>query len=295
MNKKKHEEIILNCRIFLRGKKLSFELIDTPKEMEKMNYLSEILERSQDLMFFKDKKLKYKYVNSSFANLFECDRDLIYNKSDRDILPEELYNQSERGDLLALENGYYLEIEYFKNRQYQVLKEVVEGGILGIAKDVTDYLKEKEKAEKDSLTTLYNRRKFMELVDEIYMKKEDGYMFLVMDLDDLRDLNNNFGHAKGDEYLKILGEILNTHSKKTFFRIGGDEFAALIKKTEDEVKEMLNSIFERLNNLRLYPKLTISVGGKRLDIKKEYSENYLEVDAILYQVKKKGKNNYLLK
>ncbi|WP_297599261.1 PAS domain-containing protein, partial [uncultured Cetobacterium sp.] len=111
MNKKKHEEIILNCRIFLRGKKLSFELIDTPKEMEKMNYLSEILERSQDLMFFKDKKLKYKYVNSSFANLFECDRDLIYNKSDRDILPEELYNQSERGDLLALENGYYLEIE----------------------------------------------------------------------------------------------------------------------------------------------------------------------------------------
>lgn len=90
-----------------------------------------------DLLFFKDEKLKYKYLNTSFAKLFTKEREEIYGKTDKELLPEELYYQCYNGDI--------------------------------------------------------------ETIDYIYENKIDTYYLILIDLDNLRSLNNNYGHIKGDE------------------------------------------------------------------------------------------------
>ena len=49
-----------------------------------------------------------------------------------------------------------------------------------------------------------------------------------------------------------------------------------------------------LNNINLNPKLSISVGIKKLDLSKDYLYNYEEVDKLLYKVKKNGKNSFII-
>lgn len=285
----------LSLRIYLAKELVIIEILNLSKDQEKMEYLTKILDHSQDLLFFKDEKLKYRYLNTSFAKLFNSKRDNVYGKTDKELLPEELYHQCLKGDLDTIKKGSYIGIENFNNRYYQVLKEFVDGGILGVAKDITDVLEQKKLAEVDSLTELYNRRKFLEIVDYIYENKINTYYLILIDLDNLRDLNNNYGHIKGDEYLKKLGEILNNYPEGLFFRIGGDEFSGLINRSKNEVEEILKKIYSDLINTEFNPQLSISVGAKNLDISKDYLENYTIVDKLLYAAKLKGKGCYILK
>ncbi|MGL5355327.1 MAG: GGDEF domain-containing protein, partial [Cetobacterium sp.] len=139
-----------------------------------------------------------------------------------------------------------------------------------------------------------NRRKFLKMIDYIYENKINSYYLILIDLDDLRNLNNNDGHLKGDEYLKKLGEILNNNSAGLFFRTGGDEFAGLVNRDEKKVREVLDNIYKKLSNLGLTPKLSISTGAAKIEIEKTYLENYETVDKLLYRVKHEGKNNYII-
>ena len=115
-----------------------------------------------------------------------------------------------------------------------------------------------------------------------------------MDLDDLKNLNNEYGHLKGDKYLSKLGEILKKYGSEQFFRIGGDEFAGVIEGNRDDVKNIFTNIFEELRNLEYDPPLSLSVGINKLNINKSYIENYREADSLLYKVKKDGKNSFIL-
>lgn len=284
----------LNLKIYLSDGYVVVEFLNLSEEEKKFQHLTKILDRSQDLLFFKNSSLKYEYLNISFAKLFGKKREEIYGKTDKELLPKELYNQCLNGDLSAIKKGSYIGIERFNNRSYQVLKEFVDGGVLGIAKDITEELKQKSLAEIDSLTGLYNRRKFLEMIDYIYGNEVDSYYLFLIDLDDLRDLNNIYGHIKGDKYLKKLGEILNRYSEGVFFRIGGDEFAGLVNGEESEVKKILKNIYSDLNDLNFKPALSISVGIKKIDITKNYLENYTDADRLLYEAKKSGKKCYVI-
>ncbi|MGL5355328.1 MAG: diguanylate cyclase domain-containing protein [Cetobacterium sp.] len=285
----------LNCKIYSSSNFIVLEFLNLSDEEEKLKYLTRILDHSHDLLFYKDSSLKYKYLNKSFADFFEKEKTAIYNKTDEELLPENLYSQCLKSDLEAMKKGSYIGVEKFGDRDYQVLKEFIDGGVLGVVKDITEELKQTRLAEIDTLTNLYNRRRFLKMIDYIYENKIDEYFLLLIDLDDLRNLNNNFGHLKGDEYLKKLGNIFNSHSEGLFFRIGGDEFAALIQRDEIKVEHFLKELYEELNDLKLNPKLSISIGVSKINTKISYLENYSIVDKLLYQSKCSGKNCYTLK
>lgn len=290
-----HSLITLSMEIQYVDSFYILEFFNLEKSKEELDYLIKILDKSEDLMFFKDSTLKYKYINKSFSDLLNLTKDEIYGKKDTDLFPEELVHQCLRGDLITLEKGHYSEIEKFNDNFYRVLKENINGGILGVAKNITTEIKEKTKAEVDVLTSLYNRRKYIEVIDEIYTKKIQTYYLILIDLDNLRSINNNYGHAIGDFYLKKTGEILNNYTEGIFFRIGGDEFAGLINRDSKKIKVLIDDIFKDINNLNLNPKLSISAGIKLLDINKPYLENYTDVDSILYSVKKYHKGSYTIK
>ena len=284
-----------NCRIYKMDKYIIIEFFNLSEAEKKKRYLAKLLDKTNDLIFFKDATFKYRYVNESCSKMFGLEKEEIYEKLDQELLPGDLYRQCLKGDLITLEKGSYVGIEVFGDRSFQVLKEAVDGGILGVAKDITKELEQQHLAEIDSLTELFNRRKFLKMIDSIYNNHDKNYYLILIDLDNLRTLNNDYGHIKGDEYLIKLGEVLNNYPESTFFRIGGDEFAGLINRDFKEVDNILKEISEKLAELNLNPKLTISVGAKKIDLKKSYLENYSEVDKLLYQAKLNGKNCYILK
>ena len=179
-------------------------------------------------------------------------------------------------------------------RKFRVSKENIDGGILCIARDITDEIEAIKKSEIDNLTGIYNRNKFKDIINEIYLNKESEYYMALIDLDDLRNLNNKYGHVMGDKYLNILGRILKSQNDSVFFRIGGDEFAGLINYNQVCPEEVFKKIFKEINKLSLDPKLSVSVGINKFDITKDYEKNYEITDKVLYEAKKNGKNKFII-
>ena len=106
----------------------------------------------------------------------------------------------------------------------------------------------------DNLTGLYNRRYLLDQLDREFARsaRNESPMSLVMlDLDDLKIINDRFGHNEGDIVLKKLGRILkqNTRASDTAARWGGDEFVLLAPDTDSKgayiIGERVRSQVER--------------------------------------------------
>jgi diguanylate cyclase (GGDEF)-like protein len=90
-----------------------------------------------------------------------------------------------------------------------------------------------EVAKSDELTKIYNRRGFLATAKSLIKKKENqGLRALVMyaDMDNLKIVNDRFGHEDGDFSLRFIADILKeaVRSQDIVARMGGDEFAALV-------------------------------------------------------------------
>ena len=293
------EYINISLKISHEGDYIILEFTDLCNLYEEINFLSRMMDKSKDIMFFKDSNLKYKYVNQSCADLFNCDKGQMLNKDDNELLrqnciDELLYRKLKKGDIKTLKKGNYNHVIYYKERHLNISKECIDGGILCIGADITEEKKANKRAETDVLTGLNNRRKFINDIDEILKYDGSDFYLALIDIDNLKNLNNNYGHLKGDEYLSKLGEILENTSKGRFYRTGGDEFAGLIRLERNALKSMFYDIFDTLKNLNCNPPLTISVGIVPVDINKTHIENYKEADNLLYEAKKKGKNSFIL-
>jgi len=96
----------------------------------------------------------------------------------------------------------------------------------------------------DPMTGIYNRRGFYQKYDELKSLRQGGKATLIsVDLDDLKIINDTYGHTEGDFAIKTLGEALRelVGSNGIYARFGGDEFVALIFDSEfdDNITEHL--------------------------------------------------------
>lgn len=97
----------------------------------------------------------------------------------------------------------------------------------------------KEQVIVDPLTKVYNRACFgMRLKEEIEKSRryKTPFSLLLLDIDNFKHFNNNYGHQAGDEVLRIVARVLrnNTRSSDRVFRYGGEEFAVYLQNTGDE-------------------------------------------------------------
>lgn len=288
-----------SMKISLFEEHILIEMLNLDIQNFQMDFLIRLADKSKDIMFFKDKKLKYLYVNKVYAEFFNKEKDYLIGKTDIELVKDnllsiDLYEQCVVGDKEAIDNGFYHGIEVMGNMHFRVSKENIDGGILGIARDITNEINAIKKSETDQLTGIYNRHKFDEIINEIYSNNMTKYYMALIDLDDLRSLNNIHGHLKGDNYLKVLGKILKEQEDAMFFRIGGDEFIGIIDTDKNCPKEMFENIFKEIEQLNLNPELSISVGIKKLDLSENYEKNYELTDNLLYEAKRIGKNNFII-
>lgn len=152
----------------------------------------------------------------------------------------------------------------------------------------------------DPMTGLYNRRGFDEgarLVLAARTRRRQPVTALLFDLDHFKRINDRFGHAVGDETLKLFASVISTgmRSDDLIARLGGEEFAALIAGTlEDGVAaaERIRVAFETAARAvgGRYVGATVSVGVACGDPKEGMESLIARADQALYDAKNCGRN-----
>ena len=159
-----------------------------------------------------------------------------------------------------------------------------------------------QRALYDPLTNLPNRALFEERYQQVSaISGPDLMAVLFVDLDNFKWVNDEFGHAVGDQVLKELGKRLQLSLRETdtVARLGGDEFVIILEKIrskEDVSKvasKILNNISEPLIIENNSIEITASIGINITDNKTlPYVEILKNSDYAMYQVKDSGKNDF---
>ncbi len=150
----------------------------------------------------------------------------------------------------------------------------------------------------DELTGLSNRRRFFVLAEQylrLAIRGKKRLLLFYIDMDDLKSINDRFGHQEGDRALITLGKVL----KKTFresdiiARIGGDEFVVLLESTDDQDEVLLSRLYEniRQDDAKGIPDYELSVSVGAAQFEPEYpvliDELLSKADALMYAQKRK--------
>jgi diguanylate cyclase (GGDEF)-like protein len=157
----------------------------------------------------------------------------------------------------------------------------------------------------DSLTGLYNRRYFMERIDEEVgraKRYEVPLSLLMLDLDHFKVVNDQHGHLIGDQVLIKVATILKKLRRGDFpGRYGGEEFCILSTNTDlagaEALAERLRKGIEQqaLANGDSLPRVTCSIGVAQFDATMSTSQGLLRhADEALYRAKQAGRNRVFI-
>jgi diguanylate cyclase (GGDEF)-like protein len=158
----------------------------------------------------------------------------------------------------------------------------------------------KEVSFKDEVTRLYNRRFFSIRIEEEvsrYRRFKHPVSVVLLDLDGFKAVNDELGHATGDETLRGVGELLLKHSRgiNVICRYGGDEFAILLVETPKAGAQIYADRIRHVLEYHVFPhgqRISASFGIATLpeDVG-AVAEDLLRVaDEALYAAKRAGKN-----
>ncbi len=151
----------------------------------------------------------------------------------------------------------------------------------------------KYEAEHDKLTSLYNRTGY-----DLFCKnlKIDNLVYLLLDIDNFKLINDKFGHKIGDEVIKrVADSLLEFFGKGNYVsRIGGDEFAIIIRENNESLMEEIEKKVKEINTLLIRPKtnipgVTLSFGVALGDENDNISSLSVKADKALYETKRNGR------
>jgi diguanylate cyclase (GGDEF)-like protein/putative nucleotidyltransferase with HDIG domain len=177
---------------------------------------------------------------------------------------------------------------------HEMLLHLVSLGELSIDKALL-YEQSQEQARHDSLTGLLGHRVFHE---ELTAQLAAGQPFsmLLFDIDDFKQINDLNGHQVGDRALRVVSDALRrgTRSGDTVFRIGGEEFCALLPGlSEIDALTAANALRESVASMAtaLPNPLTVSIGVASFPAHGSTRDELLAcADAAMYASKRRGKN-----
>lgn len=162
-----------------------------------------------------------------------------------------------------------------------------------------------KKAEKDTLTNLYNKGTTQKLIEDCLCSDDikQGYALFIIDVDDFKKVNDSRGHFFGDAFLiEVAHEIKKLFRKEDIVgRIGGDEFIVFMKgitniaiiqyRAEQIIKGFSNIYANEIKDIGISCSIGIALvpyHGKR------FQELFRKADHALYQAKKQGKSRYVI-
>ena len=205
---------------------------------------------------------------------------------------------------------YHICLPSGKERYLRIETTHEDGTQVGLAEDATadtlEKLRIEHECDYDTLTDLYNRRAFHRICAEFFCSPEKlGHAALLMfDLDNLKQINDTFGHDWGDEYIRRTGECFakNAPARTVCARISGDEFNALFYGYNDQdtlradIRALKAALEHSAVQLPSGRELRVSVSGG-IAWYPESSTNLITLrkyaDFAMYQVKHSRKGELL--
>lgn len=159
-------------------------------------------------------------------------------------------------------------------------------------------------AEHDALTGLPNRtlldRKLVDLLERT-SREQKCVAVAFVDLDNFKLVNDNLGHAAGDELLKVVAQRISTRSGANGIvsRIGGDEFIIVLEQSADPIAGRLQAILKGINEpltidgveIRVTCSVGVACSAEHGDTA---SELFANADMALYRAKQSGRNGVQL-
>ncbi len=241
------------------------------------------------------------------CDLFEFVKDshFLHSSKANNWISEAIANPDSKVLIRYKENQYY----------FKVIASLVkfDGELLYIVTftDITQQQLLQKKLEEistiDELTAIYNRRHFNTIFKEEYAKAKEmqtSLSFVMMDLDNFKLYNDNYGHDKGDIVLQSVAKAFKASLKRSgdyVFRLGGEEFGLLFRNIDYAHSiEYANSMRHNVAQLNLehllnkpYDTVTLSLGLCYVDFASdevELKDIYHYADQALYESKSNGRN-----
>lgn len=160
----------------------------------------------------------------------------------------------------------------------------------------------------DPLTNTANRRALDEFLAgnwALYKETRMPISFMMIDIDFFKLYNDNYGHLKGDEVLKLVASSINVSCENGDFvaRYGGEEFIVIMLNTDKkEATKNANNIMQNIYHLNIKhefspvsDRLTLSMGitTAHIGTTKDYEYYIKKADEALYKAKQYGRNEYI--
>ncbi|MDY0320600.1 MAG: diguanylate cyclase [Arcobacteraceae bacterium] len=239
--------------------------------------------------YSKDDIVGKKYLPTKHSDIWEC-------ISSGNVWSGEIKNTKKNGDDYWV---YATVSPVFDKNGYKI-------GYTSIREDISDKKRIEEIAITDSMTDVYNRRYFNEMLPRLIntCKRENDYLtFIILDVDFFKQYNDTYGHKKGDTVLIQVAHSLRSclnRGSDYLFRIGGEEFCILIKGLDEEKSfAFADKLRQKIEDLHIEHSknsasafVTASFGvvvqfGEEIE-----NENtiYTLADEKLYQAKEDGRN-----
>ena len=282
------------------------------KNSQTKKLLQTVINSSDDLIYYKDSKLRYIGCNKSFENLLAKKESEIIGKNDFELFEEDLAKVFRREDFEVLdENNLITSNEwiifghkriFFQTKRIPFKYKNKKIGILGIARDITGLYEIQEKLKKqtyyDELTKIFNRKAYNERIQEkfdLFDRYDTNFTIAMYDIDDFKKINDTYGHDIGDKVLvEITNEVKSIIRKTDFlFRVGGEEFVIIFDKISlDESYDIAEKIRINISKMQIIEneKITISMGITQAIANDNPQSIYERVDKLMYQSKRNNKN-----
>lgn len=298
---------------------IRYALLRTEMEMRN-NLLIAALEAAANGIIITDKDATIMWANSAFGRLtgFSPEEAVGNNPNKltksglqnaafyQDMWADLLDGQHWRGELInKRKNGdlYHeeLSIASVKNKANEITH------FIGIKEDITTRKEMEAKLQKlastDPLTGLFNRRVFLERLEQERAKlarlPHYSAVLLMLDLDYFKRINDVYGHATGDAVLIEFAEIARNTSRTIDVpaRLGGEEFAILLSGADkNDALTMAERLREQVAEIVIDHdvgpvQITVSIGAAIISVEDKNSETVLHrADAALYEAKNRGRN-----
>jgi diguanylate cyclase (GGDEF)-like protein len=159
-----------------------------------------------------------------------------------------------------------------------------------------------DKARRDPMTGFFNREHFFEEAARLRQTEAAGTL-LIVDADHFKQINDRWGHLKGDEALHLISAAIASSLRKSDVvgRIGGEEFCVFLPGTTGQVamsvaeriRESVERIEFRPDGETLWP-LSVSLGGAAAPAGPTMSQLMRAADLRLYEAKRTGRNRTLM-
>jgi diguanylate cyclase (GGDEF)-like protein/PAS domain S-box-containing protein len=230
--------------IFYRHRMIEFlyrkELMENEENFKKLFYVN-----PYPVFILRMDDGKIIEANKRACDLLEIDSTELPSSNEIDGFINKDSIHALQEELMKHNSTYNRIVEYdFKGKHmwvkanYELIDYHGEKCILTGIMDITEIRKAEEElnhyASTDTLTGIMNRRMGMKKLEELLAESKEDYLEFVLcflDLNNLKNINDTYGHGEGDRFILTFCEIINRclQDEDLFFRMGGDEFIIIFK------------------------------------------------------------------